>query len=88
MEHILVVDNLNVYYKNKGRKDNALQHVLYDVSFCMKKGEISGLVGESGCGKTTLAEAILGMHAILEKDFNIKYVFKSKKKSKKKLNKY
>lgn len=61
MEYILEVDNLNVYYKNKGRKDNALQHVLHDVSFCMKKGEILGLVGESGCGKTTLAKAILGM---------------------------
>lgn len=61
MEHILEVDNLNVYYKNKGRKENALQHVLHDVSFCIKKGEILGLVGESGCGKTTLAKAILGM---------------------------
>lgn len=61
MEHILEVDSLNVYYKNKGRKNSALQHVLHDVSFCMKKGEILGLVGESGCGKTTLAKAILGM---------------------------
>jgi len=61
MEHILEVDRLNVYYKNKGRKDNALQHVLHDVSFCMERGEILGLVGESGCGKTTLAKAILGM---------------------------
>ena len=61
MEHILEVDKLNVYYKNNGRKGNALQHVLHDVSFSMKKGEILGLVGESGCGKTTLAKAILGM---------------------------
>lgn len=61
MEHILEVDNLNVYYKNKGRKDDALQHVLHDVSFCMNRGEVLGLVGESGCGKTTLAKAILGM---------------------------
>ena len=61
MEHILEVDSLNVYYKNKGRKDGALQHVLHDVSFCMNRGEILGLVGESGCGKTTLAKAILGI---------------------------
>ncbi len=61
MEHILEVDSLNVYYKNKGRKDGGLQHVLHDVSFCMNRGEILGLVGESGCGKTTLAKAILGM---------------------------
>lgn len=61
MGNILEVENLNVYYKNKGRKSEGLAHVLHDVSFCMKKGEILGLVGESGCGKTTLAKAILGM---------------------------
>lgn len=61
MKNILEVNKLNVYYKNKGKKADALQHVLHDVSFCMKKGEILGLVGESGCGKTTLAKAILGM---------------------------
>ncbi|MCD8039303.1 MAG: ATP-binding cassette domain-containing protein [Lachnospiraceae bacterium] len=61
MENILEVENLNVYYKNKGGRNAGCQHVLHDVSFCMKRGEILGLVGESGCGKTTLAKAILGM---------------------------
>ena len=53
-ENILEINGLNVYYNKK-------QHVLKDISFSMKKGEILGLVGESGCGKTTLAKAVLGM---------------------------
>lgn len=73
MESILTVSNLNVYYTDKeyftgslikrvtGRAGKDLQHVLKDVSFEMKRGEILGLVGESGCGKTSLAKAILGM---------------------------
>ena len=69
MDTILSVEKLNVYYKNKeslsarfrkGAEKN-VQHVLKDVSFAMKRGEILGLVGESGCGKTSLAKAILGM---------------------------
>lgn len=69
MENILEVSKLNVYYKNKGslirslgrQADQGVQHVLKDVTFEMKRGEVLGLVGESGCGKTTLAKAILGM---------------------------
>ncbi len=69
MENILSVSNLNVYYENKqnlmnriyGNSEKSLQHVLKNVSFSMKKGEVLGLVGESGCGKTSLAKAILGM---------------------------
>ena len=52
-ENILEVKNLNVYYTNKvsifkKSKSESIQHVLKDVSFNMKKGEILGLVGESG----------------------------------------
>ncbi|MDE7322571.1 MAG: ATP-binding cassette domain-containing protein [Lachnospiraceae bacterium] len=69
MENILNVHNLNVYYRNREnplmrffiKKENAVQQVLKNVSFEMKKGEILGLVGESGCGKTSLAKAILGI---------------------------
>lgn len=63
-KNILEVDNLNVYYKLKThlfQKNVEYKHALKNVSFTMKEGEVLGLVGESGCGKTTLAKAILGM---------------------------
>ena len=64
MENILEVKNVNVYYTEKKSLfsgKNVSKHVLKDVSFTMQEGEILGLVGESGCGKTSLAKAILGM---------------------------
>jgi len=41
--------------------DQGLARVLDKVNFAMDRGEIMGLVGESGCGKTTLARAIPGV---------------------------
>ena len=36
-------------------------HAVQDVCFEMKKGEIFGLIGGSGCGKTTITKMILGL---------------------------
>lgn len=61
--YVLQVKNLNAYYKIGGNLFGAKtkKQVLFDVSFDIKNGEVLGLVGESGCGKTTLSKTILGM---------------------------
>jgi len=41
--------------------ESGVAQVLDGVSLSLRPGEIMGLVGESGCGKTTLARAVLGV---------------------------
>jgi len=59
---LLKVENLTVYFPGKksftGRILNYVKAV-DDVSFSVSKGETLGLVGESGCGKTTLGRALI-----------------------------
>jgi peptide/nickel transport system ATP-binding protein len=52
---ILEVKNLCVNYKQGQRVSTAL----HQVSFALERGEILGVVGESGCGKTTLMLSLL-----------------------------
>jgi len=63
-KNLLETKNLKVYYPLVGgilkRKIGAVKAV-DGVSFDVKFGETIGLVGESGCGKTTIAKAILGL---------------------------
>jgi len=60
------VANLKVYFPVlKGIVGKVVGHVkaVDGVSFEVQRGEVFALVGESGCGKTTTAEAILGLTA-------------------------
>jgi peptide/nickel transport system ATP-binding protein len=52
---LLDVQNLSVHYVNDGRVAKAV----HNVSFRLHEGELLGLVGESGCGKTTLMMALM-----------------------------
>ncbi len=59
---LLVVRNLVKYYPVKGgifQRVVAQVKALEDVSFTVKEGETLGLVGESGCGKTTVGRTVL-----------------------------
>ena len=59
-EVLLKVDHLCQYFR-LGRKD---LKAVDDVSFEIKKGETFGLVGESGCGKTTTGRSIIKLYDI------------------------
>ncbi len=54
-ENILEVKNLHKRFTSKGITVRAVT----DVSFAVKAGETIGIVGESGCGKTTLGRCVV-----------------------------
>lgn len=57
-DKLLEVDGLSVAYRDGGGREVKL---VDEVSFSLRRGEALGLAGESGCGKTTTALAILGL---------------------------
>lgn len=58
---LLKVDHLCQYFKMGGGRE---LKAVDDVSFDIKKGEVFGLVGESGCGKTTTGRSIIKLYDI------------------------
>jgi oligopeptide/dipeptide ABC transporter ATP-binding protein len=58
-EPLLVVDDLRVHYRSKrGPRARRQVHAVDGVSFALASDEILALVGESGCGKTSIVRAI------------------------------
>ena len=66
-EVLLKVEHLSQHFKSLKAVD--------DVSFEVKKGEVFGLVGESGCGKTTTGRSIIKLYDITGGDV----IFKGKR---------
>ena len=59
-EVLLRVENLCQYFKMGKKELKAVNNVSFDI----KKGEVFGLVGESGCGKTTTGRSIIKIYDI------------------------
>ena len=54
---MLNVENLVIHYET----DEEVVEAVNNISFRLKKGEVLGLVGETGAGKTTTALGIMGL---------------------------
>lgn len=66
-EVILEVRDLHVWYPVRSgilAKTTDYVRAVNGISFSLHRGEILGIVGESGCGKTTTARAILGLEPV------------------------
>ncbi|MGL5676132.1 MAG: ABC transporter ATP-binding protein [Cellulosilyticaceae bacterium] len=88
MSSLLKIDNLDMYFKGTSggffkKKTNKVGAVV-DVSFDIEEGQIMALVGESGCGKTTIGKIIVGLFnptggSVVYKGKNVKDMNKSEK---------
>ena len=68
-ENIIDIRKLKKYYPIKGgvfKRHIADVKAVDDVNLTIKRGECLGLVGESGCGKTTIGKTILRLHEASE----------------------
>lgn len=57
MSRILHIEDLNVSFRNKKN----IQQVLKSVNLDLHHGEMVAILGETGCGKSTLAKSIIGL---------------------------
>ena len=58
-DKILTVKNLDLTFKTNA----GLLHAVDDVSFTVERGKTLGIVGESGCGKSTTGRTIMRLRA-------------------------
>lgn len=93
-EEILSIKNLKIYYPiHKGflKRKVGENKAVDDVSFFVRQGQVMGIVGESGCGKSSIAKALVGITETTDGEINIggenyiDYNFNEMKKIRKKI---
>ncbi len=71
-EELLRLEHLSIDYKVKGGYLSAVN----DVSCVVNKGEVFAIVGESGCGKSTVAHSVMNLLPGGNEEINGKIIFK------------
>jgi len=59
--NILEMHRLNKIFISRGLQSSEKVHVLKNVDFSIEEGQMTAIVGESGCGKTTLGKIVTGI---------------------------
>ncbi|NLL94006.1 MAG: ABC transporter ATP-binding protein [Clostridiales bacterium] len=75
-ENILDIRDVTLYHFDKHKKED----ISGNINFSIRRGEILGLLGKSGCGKSSLSRAIAGLSGlyngnIIKKCSNIQMIF-------------
>ena len=68
-EHLLEVRHLKKYFpvgKSFFKKNTRYLRAVDDISFCLDAGKTVGIVGESGCGKTTMGRTVLRLYDVTD----------------------
>ena len=71
---LLEISDLTVHFAlQEGllRKKGGIVQAVNGVSLALARGEVFGLVGESGCGKTTLGKAVVGLAPVLSGEIRL-----------------
>ena len=69
---ILELKNVRQYFQSGFGKNKVVVKAVHNVSFDVKKGEVFGLVGESGCGKTTTGRSVIKLYNITDGSITFK----------------
>jgi peptide/nickel transport system ATP-binding protein len=77
MKNIIEANNLKAYYITNAYGIERTVKAVDNISLKIKEGEVYGIAGESGCGKTTLLKILLGAHKppLTVVDGSVKYLF-------------
>ena len=63
-ENVVEVNNLKAFYITNAYGIQRTVQAVDDISLSIKEGEIYGLAGESGCGKSSLMKVMMGAHKV------------------------